>query len=1016
MKTTVAKYLQGISHKFARETSTEYSYRTEFEEFIKQVFEKLGVTTIDHDAKSTDGNKPDFAIINNQIPILYIETKDVGVSLDKIEKSEQMARYFGYANLVLTDYLEFRFYRNGIPYGEPIKIADHDKKNRTITGYEEKYEQLFRRLIDFTQSHKEPIKSGEHLAKIMGGKAQRIRDNIREFLKDESANTNETIKVYETIKKLLVHDLNLNQFADMYAQTIVYGLFVARFYDDSQESFSRQEARDLIPNSNPFLRHFFDHIIGPDFDKRLEFIVDELCQVFSHSDVEKLMSDFYKKSSKSNTTHDPVIHFYEDFLKEYDPDLRKSMGAYYTPTPVVRFMTRSVDFLLKKEFGLRGGLSDTTKLDDGKTHRVQILDPAVGTGTFISGVIREIYRTFKGQEGRWPKYVHNDLLPRIHGFELMMAPYTIAHLKLGMSFKETGFKYFNRRLGIYLTNSLEKSDDQEGLFTSFGLADSIAHESKEAQEIKNNKPIMVVIGNPPYNVSSNNRGEWIQNLIDDYKRNLNEKKINLDDDYIKFIRYAEHFIEKNNVGVVAYITNNSFIDGVTHRQMRKHLLETFDRIFILDLHGSTKKKETTSDGGKDQNVFSIQQGVSINIFVKKNKSKKTLGTVYHSEIFGDKKSKLSMLNDNAINTITWKKLTYSDPYFFFVPKDFENDADYKKGFRLDELFSEYNSGIKTDRDALFIDMDKSVLSKRIEKLLSGNYGSDFVNEFRIKNSSSYKIADRLKNKRFSEKYLKKILYRPFDFRWIYYDPTLISRPGSRAFSHIAHDENIALLTCRQQSTFPFQHALVTNILADICSVSLQTKETGYAFPLYLYDERGKTLNLNPNILKKIEKAVGQISEIDLFNYIYAVLNSQKFRSKYEEFLKIDFPRIPFPENKDTFSKLAKMGCKLQQIHLMNNKIPHTFKTIFPELGSDIVEIAPKYKNGMIFINETQYFGNIPESAWNFYIGGYQPAQKWLKDRKGISLSNDDIEHYQHIIAALVESQEIMKQIDQVIEL
>ena len=649
MKSLFDKYLNSVSKKFLHSETSEMGYRTDFEILLQGIFEKINVRRIDHDPKAKAGNKPDFIVMKNDIPILYIEAKIIGESLDKIEKSKQMERYFGYANLVLTDYVEFRFYRNGIKYQEPIKFAEYNIESRTITPLPDKFEFAAKTIIDFTQSHKEPIKSGEHLAKIMGGKAQRIRENIKDVLSKKDEKKPEILSVYNTIKKLRVHDLSEEDFADMYAQTLVYGLFVARYHDKTPENFSRQEARDLVPASNPFLRHFFDHIVGPDFDKRLEYIVNELCEVFAHADIQQLMKQYFADDlwGKTHEGPDPVIHFYEDFLKEYDADLRKKMGAYYTPSPVVRFIVRSVDYLLQKEFNLPNGLADTSKLDNG-THRVQILDPAVGTGTFLSAVIREIYLKLKnsGQLGRWTTYVHNDLLPRLHGFELMMAPYTIAHLKLSMAFKATGFKYFNRRLGIYLTNSLEETETQQGLFTGFGFAESIAEESKDAAKIKNETPIMVVIGNPPYSISSSNKGKWITDLIKVYKDNLNEKKINIDDDYIKFIRYAEHFIEKNKTGIVAMITNNSFIDGITHRQMRKHLLETFDEIYILDLHGSSKKKETAPDGSKDENVFDIQQGVAISLLIRKDIEKKSLGNVYHLDIYGIRKNKFIKLDES----------------------------------------------------------------------------------------------------------------------------------------------------------------------------------------------------------------------------------------------------------------------------------------------------------------------------------------------------------------------------------
>ena len=428
MQNIFENYIQSISAKFSHEETSEMGYRADFEILLKGIFEAINVRRIDHDAKAKQGNKPDFIVLNHDVPILHIEAKDIGVSLDKVEKSEQMARYYGYANLILTDYVEFRFYRNGLPYEAPIKIANYDIKHRKIVAVPENYDHAAKTLLDFTQSHKEPIRSGEHLSKIMGGKAQRIRDNVKQFLSNKSEKNTEIIRLYDIIKKLLVHDLSEDSFADMYAQTLVYGLFVARYHDTTPENFTRQEARDLVPASNPLLRHFFDHIVGPNFDKRLEYIVNELCLVFSHANVTELMKQYFKDDlwGKTHEGPDPVIHFYEDFLKEYDPELRKKMGAFYTPLPVVRFIVRSVDYLLEKDFGLASGLADTSKTATG-LHRVQVLDPAVGTGTFIGAAIRSIYeRLLKdGQKGRWTTYVHNDLLPRLHGFELMMAPYTM---------------------------------------------------------------------------------------------------------------------------------------------------------------------------------------------------------------------------------------------------------------------------------------------------------------------------------------------------------------------------------------------------------------------------------------------------------------------------------------------------------------------------------------------------------------------------------------------------------------
>ncbi len=1005
MESIFRDYIQSISTKFSHKETSEMGYRTDFEVLLRGIFETIKVQRIDHDAKAKDGNKPDFVLLKGDVPILYIEAKDIGIPLDKVEKSEQMARYFGYANLVLTDYVEFRFYRNGLPYGESIKIGDFNLKERTIKQFPESYGLLFKTLIDFSQSHKEPIKSGRHLAKIMGGKAQRIRDNIVQFLSIQSEKNNELMRVYGAIKKMLVHDLSLEAFADMYAQTLVYGLFVARYYDDSPETFSRQEARDLVPASNPFLQHFFDHIAGPNFDKRLSYIVDELCEVFAHADTKKLVEEYMEDA-------DPIIHFYEDFLKEYDPDLRKKMGAYYTPLPVVNFIVRSVNYILQKDFVLPEGLADTSKLSDGR-HKVQILDPAVGTGTFISAIIRVIYERLKKQkqDGRWPPYVHNDLLPRLHGFELMMAPYTIAHLKLSLAFKRTGFYRFYRRLGIYLTNSLEQSDFQQNLL-SFGFAESIAKEAEEAMVIKNQAPIMVVIGNPPYSVSSSNKGEWIQEQIKVYKEGLGEKKINLDDDYIKFLRFAEHFIEKNKTGIVAMITNNSFIDGITHRQMRKHLLETFDDIYILDLHGNAKKKEKAPGGGKDENVFDIQQGVSINIFVRKHENKKELGVVYHSEIFGKRESKFDFLNKSNIETVHWKKLNHAEPYFFFVPKNFDLEEEYNRGFKINEIFLHYNSGIQTKRDGTVIQFT----NHEIEKV-----SQDFQNLLEAEIKERYQLPEdgrdwkiKWAQKDMRNKFsIERIQYRPFDFRFTAYtghSKGFIAYPREKTNINIVGKQNFSLLSSRTIPTNQlFDRIFITKFISDIHVASDQT----YVFPIYIYDNNIQTSNFKSEFIAEVEKIVGETTVEDIFDYIYAVLYSPSYREKYREFLKIDFPRVLYPKDKKQFFDLVALGTELREIHLLESPKVNQYITSYPVDGSNTIEKI-SYKEERVYINVEQYFGDVPESAWNFYIGGYQPAQKWLKDRKGRKLTNEDIEHYQKIIVALVETERIMKEIDKIL--
>lgn len=491
----------------------------------------------------------------------------------------------------------------------------------------------FKNLItDFYTHIGQSITSPSKLAEMMAGKAKMMQVVIEKAVTgDEENEQDSTLKDQMlAFKQILIHDIKPSEFADIYAQTIAYGMFAARLHDKTLDDFSRQEAAELIPKSNPFLRSLFSYIAGPDIDDRILWIVDALADIFRAVDLTSIMSNF----GSSTQMTDPVIHFYETFLSQYNPKLRKSRGVWYTPEPVVNFIVRAVDDILKTEFDLPQGLADTSKIQikeqgvaKGKArkevHKVQILDPATGTGTFLAEVVKHIYKKFQGQQGIWSNYIEDHLIPRLNGFEILMASYAMAHLKLDLLLSESGYKPKKQnRFRVFLTNSLEESHPDTGnLFTTW-----LSKEATEANLVKRDTPVMCVIGNPPYSVSSSNKGEWIQNLIKDYKKDLNERKINLDDDYIKFIRYSQYFIDKTGQGIVAMITNNSFIDGITHRQMRKSLLETFDKIYILDLHGNAKLKEICPDGSVDQNVFDIMQGVSINLFVKTgNKKKKDVG-------------------------------------------------------------------------------------------------------------------------------------------------------------------------------------------------------------------------------------------------------------------------------------------------------------------------------------------------------------------------------------------------------
>ncbi|QQR54598.1 DNA methyltransferase [Candidatus Peregrinibacteria bacterium] len=1012
----IHEYLVEIQKILQSGDAREHAYRPAFQRLIQGLKPEIQVI---NEPAYTGGNAPDFLFKSGATPVAYAECKDVTVDITNSEVQKQANRYVeAFGRILLTNYFNFQILSEE---GEVVAISIADKSGDQIIARQSEFERFANIIQDYITPFHRTIRSARKLAEIMASKARILRDNALASLTENP--DSDIYAQYKTFKEVLIRELSEQEFADMYAQTLVYGLFVARYYDSTIKTFSRHEAQDLLPASNPLLKKFFGHVAGTDYDPKIAWLVDSLVEAYLSTNVYELMHKEFATKQK-----DPVLHFYETFLAEYDKGLRKNRGVYYTPEPVVSFIVRSVDEILKTKFNLPKGLADTSTIDhqekiqaedarrkDGikrkknQIHRVQVLDPAVGTGTFLNEVINVIFKSFKGQEGLWSSYVRDHLLPRIHGFELMMASYTMAHLKLGVTLKELGYSG-DERLSVWLTNSLEESvHEVPNLFMSQWLTE----ESHEASRIKSELPIMVVLGNPPYSVSSANKGVSIMDLISVYKENLNERNIqSLSDDYIKFIRFAEHQIEKSGCGVVAMITNNSFIDGVTHRQMRKHLMETFDEIYILDLHGNAKKKEVAPDGGKDENVFNIMQGVSINLFIK-NGDCKGMANVYHSELFGKQKEKYEKLDQFDFETIKWEKLKTVEPYYFFVPKDFSSELLYNRGFKIDELFVMSSMGIATARDSQLIWLNR----KSAENLLADLNELD-KDDFLIKYNFPGETEDwRYCNAKsdIADSKITKIAYRPFDERWTIYSGNskgVMARPRGEIMSNLLQG-NIALNLCKHIRK-QYEPVFVSRYVTD--KSLLSSLDNSYAFPLYLQPDSGDRIpNLDQTIWDKINETVDITQPEDILDYIYAVLHSQDYREKYKEFLKIDFPRIPYPKDKKIFKKLMELGRKLRGLHLLEDSSVNEFMTTFPIGGSNIVEKKyPKYDDGKVYINGTQYFGSVPKVMWDFYIGGYQPAQKWLKDRQERTLSSEDIEHYQKMIVALKETVELMENIDKVV--
>jgi predicted helicase len=1042
---TIQNYVSSLNTRYKTGISREHSYRSDLQVLISSLAPNVLVTN--EPARVACG-APDYIITKGDIPIGYIEAKDIGADLTSKTHKEQFDRYRqSLNNLIITDYLNFHLYRDG---NLITKISIGEVSDKGIKPYRDNFEQLNNLLADFCRFEGQMIKGSRKLAEMMASKARLLADVIEQALSsDETKREDSSLKdQYYAFKQILIHDITPRGFADVYAQTIAYGMFAARLHDTSLETFSRQEAAELIPKSNPFLRKLFQYIAGYDLDDRIKWIVDALAEIFRATNVGELLKDF----GKATQQHDPMIHFYETFLSEYDPKLRKARGVWYTPQPVVDFIVRAVDDILKAEFDLPMGLADTSKVKikvkdvtkatadlrsktkivekEEEVHRVQILDPATGTGTFLAQVVKHIHKSFEGQAGIWNSYVENHLIPRLNGFEILMASYAMAHLKLELLLAETGFKPTrDQRLRVYLTNSLEEHHPDTGtLFASW-----LSNEASEANQIKRDTPVMCVIGNPPYSISSTNKGEWIQKLIEIYKANLNERKINIDDDYIKFIRYGQHFIDKNGYGVLAYISNNSFIDGVTHRQMRYNLLGSFDKVYILNLHGNSKKKEVCPDGSADQNVFDIMQGVSINIFIKTGKKRKTeLGKVFSYDLQGKREFKYETLLENSISGIKWVELQFKEPYYFFVPKNFDEEKGYNKGFKVNELLINNNTGIQTKCDELSIQFDQTKLKEVVEDFKTLDI-EDLKRKYSNKtDSSGWNFIDAVNDLKQNKIYFTKILYRPFDIRFTLYtgkSSGFIGRPRTTTMAHMVNGNNLGLITLRINGELMEYVCLITDHIIEKGSLP---KGNYSLFPLYIYPATNgqqtigianeRTPNLNIEIVNQIaeklnltftiekETTENTFAPIDILDYIYAVLHSPTYREKYKEFLKIDFPRVPYPTDKETFWQLVKLGGELRQIHLLEHPIVDKRITTYPMAGSNVVE-KPTFEDGKVWINQEQHFDGVPQVAWEFYIGGYQPAQKWLKDRKGRELTFEDILHYQKIIVALTETDRLMKEVD-----
>ncbi len=1058
-----ATYLKALSAALAKGDATEHTHRPALKTYLEAL--ATGITATNEPRRIACG-APDYILTKGEVPLGYIEAKDIGESLDKVEKSDQMGRYKGsLGNLILTDYVEFRWYVQG-DKRLTARLGTVGAKGR-ISGDEAGTTAVLGLLEAFLKSQTPTLKSPKDLASRMAALAQMIHDIIKLAFKSEEGGGTLHAQL-KGFQEVLLHDLNPDQFADMYAQTICYGLFAARCAKPDDKPFTRMKAPFLLPKTNPFLRRLFNDIAGPELDNRITWAVDDLAELLNRADIATILKDFGQRTRQE----DPVVHFYETFLAAYDPKLRQTRGVYYTPEPVVSYIVRSVDHLLKTRFGLKEGLADASKITvpapDGGTqqvHKVQVLDPATGTGTFLHGVIDQIHGTFKGNEGMWSSYVSQHLLPRLFGFELLMAPYAVAHLKLGLQLAETGYDFqSDERLRIYLTNTLEEAfDDPHG---KAYFSQWLAEEAQAAGKVKREAPVMVVLGNPPYSGHSANQGKWITNLLKGLDtldpshpkattsyfhvdgKPLGERNPKwLNDDYVKFIRFAQWRIEQTGHGVLAFISNHGYLDNPTFRGMRQSLMQTFDEIFVLDLHGNSKKKETAPDGGKDENVFDIMQGVAIGIFVKHQGPAPGPAKVHHADLWGSRSGKYDWLNHQSVADSPWAELIPAEPFYLFTERAVDLADEYEGGWKITEAMPVNVLGFQSHRDHFAVDMDEPKLRNRMQDFKSTDpTDEDLRRRYEIKGNRDWNIPEARRRMRVDGRWNDRFLrcpYRPFDFRWCYFDGAAMDYPRRELLDHVAGKANLCLNAVRQTKATTWQHAIATNAPAP--AVFVEIKDGSNIFPLYLYPStvEGQLLgvdepttepgNRRPNLspefitdfgtrlkLAFIPDGKGDLKTTfgpeDVFAYAYAIFHAPSYRRRYAAFLKIDFPRLPLTSNLALFQKLCGLGEALVGLHLLERDGAAPAR--FPVKGGNAVEklrYEADAEGGRVWINATQYFAEVPEAVWGFHVGGYQVCEKWLKDRKGRVLDHGDLKHYCRVVAALGDTIRLMAEVDGTIE-
>ncbi|EJJ4820911.1 TPA: type ISP restriction/modification enzyme [Campylobacter jejuni] len=1043
-------YLENI--KDISTNDKEHTHRTALQNLLQAIKDnqdkqnKICIKQEPNNDKEGRG-APDFLITKDFLTLGYIENKRVNANLDNIIKSDQILKYTKLSpNIILTDYLRFILLslndKNEIIICKEVKICSLDEiksviKNQSLL--DTKTQELNELFSIFFSKIPNPINSALDFANHLSLRTRILKDELLLSSKNETL-----LSLFNTFKETLYKELSYEEFCDSFAQTLTYSLFLAKLNNDTAKEIDLNNAKKFIPKSFPLIRSM-SGFLDDSFEnlENIKWLLEEIINIINHIDITSIIKELNKTGEKDlfnrptilSTHKDPYLHFYETFLASYDPKLREVRGVYYTPAPVVIFIINAIDEILKQDFNHKKGLSEA--LDKNIT----LLDFATGTGTFLLEAFRKALEPISKNS---VNYNPKALIDKFCGFEFLIAPYTIAHLKISQSFKEEFNSPLNddESLKIALTNTLyfksisKEQNDQNTLFTLIDLT----REFKKAQKIKEEQ-ILIITGNPPYSGASRNKGLYEDEIKISYglepsKANLSKEQkeyINLYfqektkqntktfkaiyekhklenekntkwllDDYVKFIRFAQSKIDSQESGIFAFISNNSFLDNPTFRGMRYSLMQSFDKIYILNLHGDVNKKEKAPDGSKDDNVFDIKQGVSINIFIKQNSKAKNTNIYYH-DLYGKRKDKYEFLYENDLNSIKWTLIKNNEPFYLFLPQNNDLLEEYNKGVSVKDMFILSSVGIVSAKDSILISTNTEKLKQQIH---------DYYNEFDKKN-------------------IKKIAYRPFDTQKIYYDIKKVERPRIETMEHFLENENIGLICDRGTKLNNINNIFISNKIIDLHLVG----SGSYIYPLYLYPTtRSKKFlkkenpNFNEeNFTSKIENFKEsfrtfidelykeKFSPEDILGYIYAVLFHKIYREKYFDFLKIDFPKIPFTKDKNTFKNLSKLGLKLINLHLLKNDELdfNVGEALFKDIKNKNLKIQKiKYNKDTkeLFINESLYFTKVSLEIYEFKIGGYAVLDKYLKSHKEEDI---DHKHFTLIIQTLDETLKIQDEISKI---